>query len=67
MQILKGIHNKSKKYIKAKFSDLYSNPIILIQTLGKIVPNKGSSTPGINSKTLNKINLKKMATAKFNF
>ena len=58
--ILTGIHTKSQKYPEEVFNDLYSilsNPIIHIQALGNISPNKGMSTPGIDNQTLSGMNM----------
>lgn len=52
LNITRGINNKSKTNPKATFKNLYSllyNPTIYMQALGKIRPNKGSSTPGIDT------------------
>lgn len=60
-KILKGINNKSKNNANSKFRDLYSilsNPIIHIQALGNIRPNKGVGTPGIDKMTLQGMNMK---------
>jgi hypothetical protein len=61
--ILQGINKKSAFNSNAKFSDLYSllsNPILLMQALGKIRPNRGSSTPGVSLETLDSMELKKI-------
>ena len=61
--ILVGISNKSRQNSNATFKDLHPllcKPIFLIQALGNIRPNAGSSTPGINDETLNKMSLKKI-------
>ena len=52
-KILQGVHNKSSLKPEADFKDLYSllcNKILLMQALGKIRPNKGSSadTAGVD-------------------
>lgn len=62
-KILTGITKKSFKEPESKFSDLYSllyNPSLLVQALGKIRPNVGSSTPGINDETLNEMSFGKI-------
>jgi RNA-directed DNA polymerase len=61
--ILQGINRKSTSNTYAKFSDLYSllgDPILLMQALGKIRPNKGCSTPGVTLETLDSMELKKI-------
>ncbi len=60
--ILNNINKKSFYNDEHKFNDLYSlicDPILLMQALGNIRPNKGSSIPGINMETLNEMSLKK--------
>ena len=62
-RILTGINTKSSTNINTKFKDIYSllcKPALLIQALGNIRPNKGSSTPGINDETLDEMNLNKL-------
>jgi retron-type reverse transcriptase len=62
-KILNKISDKSKYRKDATFKDLYSlleNPILLMQALGKISPNKGASTPGIDQETLDEMKLKKI-------
>lgn len=62
-RILTGINTKSSTNINTKFKDIYSllcKPALLIQALGNIRPNKGSSTPGINDETLDEMNLNKI-------
>lgn len=61
IHILNGISKKSSGNPNAQFEDLYSllsKPIIHIQALGNIRPNKGMGTPGIDKKTLEGMNLK---------
>ncbi len=61
--IIKGINNKSFKESNAIFKDLYnllSQESLLIQALGNIRSNKGTSTPGITSETLNRMSILKI-------
>ena len=60
-QILIGINKTSKGDPNKTFKDLFSllsDPIIHIQSLGNIKPNKGMSTAGIDNITLDGMNLK---------
>lgn len=64
-RILKGINNRSKDDQNAKFDDLYTllhNEYLLLQALGNIRPNKGSSTPGVDFATLNTFSMNKVKT-----
>lgn len=54
-KVLQRIHKKSSFKPEADFEDLYSllcNKVLLMQALGKIRPNKGSSTAGLDFETL---------------
>lgn len=69
LNIINGIYKRSKTNNSGKkFDKLYSllyNKNLLIQALGNIEKNKGRLTPGIDRKTVDSINLKKIEKISF--